>query len=248
MNVTEMHCIKASDIHVNEFLSKQTLLLQEASSVWHSPLIQITLLFTPPPPVDTSTRRNARKKTRACVVGRQRTFSFLAIPWCFPISLSKKIIALSSPNLVGKNDTASLRLFCCVTRDIVDRAIRPISMKPQCSEQVSPRGNMLSQRVSLTSLSNSTRRASQMLPQQPTTFTTSNRIPSLIDRVLHLRQQLGIDIPLSVRDSEDMLLSPRELQASSIETPRSASPADNRRDWLVWSQSPGEGNVQEKQF
>jgi hypothetical protein len=49
MNVTEMHCIKASDIHVNEFLSKQTLLLQEASSVWHSPLIQITLLFTPPP-------------------------------------------------------------------------------------------------------------------------------------------------------------------------------------------------------
>jgi hypothetical protein len=87
-----------------------------------------------------------------------------------------------------------------------------------------------------------------MLPQQPTTFTTSNRIPSLIDRVLHLRQQLGIDIPLSVRDSEDMLLSPRELQASSIETPRSASPADNRRDWLVWSQSPGEGNVQEKQF
>lgn len=81
-----------------------------------------------------------------------------------------------------------------------------------------------------------------MLPQQPTTFTIPNRVPSLIDRVLHLRQQLGIDIPLSVRDSEEL----RELQASSIETSRPASPADNRRDWLVWSQSPGEGNVPEK--
>ena len=80
-----------------------------------------------------------------------------------------------------------------------------------------------------------------MLPQQPTTFTIPNRIPSLIDRVLHLRQQLGIDIPLSVRDSEEL----REPQVSSIETLR---PADNRRDWLVWSQSPGEGNMQEKQF
>ncbi len=50
MNVTEIHCIKASHIHVNKFLNKQTLLLQEASSVGYSPLIHETLLFSPPPP------------------------------------------------------------------------------------------------------------------------------------------------------------------------------------------------------
>jgi hypothetical protein len=85
-----------------------------------------------------------------------------------------------------------------------------------------------------------------MLPQQATTSTASNRSYSLIDRVLHLRRQIGIDISLSVRDSEDILLSPRELHESSMETSRHASPAYDSRDWLAWSQSPGGGNLPEK--
>ena len=31
-----------------------------------------------------------------------------------------------------------------------------------------------------------------------------------------------------------------------METPRPPSPAYDRRDWLAWSQSPGEGNLPEK--
>jgi hypothetical protein len=86
-----------------------------------------------------------------------------------------------------------------------------------------------------------------MFPQQPTTYAATNRSHRLIDEVLHLRRQLGIDLSLSLRDSEDVLLSPRELQASSMEKPRHASPAYDRRNWLAWSQSPGEGNLPEKE-
>jgi hypothetical protein len=247
MNIAEMHCIKASTIHVNKFFSKQTLLIQEASSVEHPPLINITLLFTPPPPVNIFLYRNVRKKVRTSVVGRWRVFSFHAASWYLPISHSKKIIAPSSRNRICKNDSASLRLFCSVTRGSLHHAIRPISIKPLFSEQISPRGNALSRPVSPPSRSNSTRRESQMPLQQPTTFTTPNHVSGLIDRVLHLRHQLGIDIPLSVRDAEDLPHSPGELQASSKETARQASAAYHRRDWLVWSQSPGEGNVPEKE-
>ena len=85
-----------------------------------------------------------------------------------------------------------------------------------------------------------------MLSQQLNTATATNRSHSVIDRVLTLRRQLGIDTSLSVRDSEDLLLSSGELQESSIETPRHASSAYDGREWLAWSQSPGEGKPPEK--
>ncbi len=80
-----------------------------------------------------------------------------------------------------------------------------------------------------------------MLPQQVPISTASTHSYGLIDRVLHLRQQLGIETALSVRDAEDILLSPEVLQASSLEMPRL-----DCRDWLAWSQSPDEGNQPEK--
>lgn len=85
-----------------------------------------------------------------------------------------------------------------------------------------------------------------MLSQQAIASIASNRFHSLIDRVLHLRRQLGIDIPLSMSDSEDTLLSSGELCEPSMETPRHALPTYNSRDWQPWSQSPGEGNRPEK--
>jgi hypothetical protein len=83
-----------------------------------------------------------------------------------------------------------------------------------------------------------------MFSPRLTTSILSSRPHGLIDRVLHLRRQLGIDLSLSVRDSEDIL--PRELQESSREMPRHASSANDSREWLAWSQSPGEGNLPEK--
>lgn len=84
-----------------------------------------------------------------------------------------------------------------------------------------------------------------MLSQQPTISTTTNH-NSLVDRVLHLRRQLGIDLSLSLRNSEDMPLSLKEHQASFIETPQHASPAYGSQGWLTWSQSPCEGSLPEK--
>ncbi|MBA2681295.1 MAG: hypothetical protein H0U76_23205 [Ktedonobacteraceae bacterium] len=83
-----------------------------------------------------------------------------------------------------------------------------------------------------------------MLSQSPTTFTATNRY-SLVDRVLRLRRQIGIDIPLSVSDLEDTFPSAIERELS-IETPKHTSPAYDRRDWLAWSQSPGGRNLPEK--
>ena len=84
-----------------------------------------------------------------------------------------------------------------------------------------------------------------MLPQQPTTSIVSTRSSRLIDRVLRLRRQLGIDISLSLRDPEEMLPSPGE-DTFAMETLREASPVYNHRDWLTWSQSPCEGKLPEK--
>jgi hypothetical protein len=226
--------------------------LQEAGGVRHTPVIRDTPLLTPPP-VDTSTCSYVRKKTRTSAVGRCRCrcriITFLTVFKRLPLSPLKKIIAQSSPNLAisyGERDVASLRFFCWVTRDHANRAIGPTCMSPLFFEQVSLRVNMLSRPLSPTALSNYKRRKSQVLPPQATNAITSTQCHSLIDRVLHLRRQLGIDTLLCVRDSEDILLSPRELQESSMETPRHGSPAYDGRDWLAWSQSPGEGNLPEK--
>ena len=65
-----------------------------------------------------------------------------------------------------------------------------------------------------------------MLPLQPTAPTAT-----LIDRVLKLRRQLGIDIHLSINDVEDEPSMQATRQDQSTQT-------YNSRDWLVWSQSP----------
>ena len=132
------------------------------------------------------------------VVGRNTEVAQAALPIAF----------------YGVRDPVSLWLFCWVTRDHADRAINPTWISPQSFEQ--PRVNVLSRPVSPTSRSQYTRRESQM--QQPTTSTTTN-LYSLVDRVLQLRRQIGIDIPLSVSDPEDTFPSPIERELS-IETPR----------------------------
>ena len=81
--------------------------------------------------------------------------------------------------------------------------------------------------------------------QQATTSTTTDSSRSLIDRVLDLRRELGIDIPLSTSDPEDTFLSPigHELSTEMLKhTPRTY----DSRNWLAWSQSPGGGNPPEK--
>jgi hypothetical protein len=67
-----------------------------------------------------------------------------------------------------------------------------------------------------------------MLSQQTAAVPSSDSSPSLIDRVLQLRQQLGIDIPLS------------------LSNPARASDGDSQRRWLAWSQSPSGGDPPEK--
>ncbi len=84
-----------------------------------------------------------------------------------------------------------------------------------------------------------------MPSQQPTDPTAINRSSSLIERVLNLRRQLEIDIPLSISDSEDMFPFPVEREPS-METSGYAQPVYDSRDWLSWSQSPNEGNQPEK--
>jgi hypothetical protein len=176
---------------------------------------------------------------------RWKTISFPAVSRYPGIFSSKKIFTQFS-SYYGLRDAISLRLFYWVTRDYGDCASYPTDINSLFFEQISLRVHMISRSVSPTSLSNYARRESQMLPQQPTTYTAINHSHELIGRVLHLRRQLGIDLSLSVRDSEDILLSPSELQASSMETSKHTSPVYDRRDWLTWSQSPGEGNLPEQ--
>jgi hypothetical protein len=85
-----------------------------------------------------------------------------------------------------------------------------------------------------------------MLPPQRTASTATDHFHSLIDRVLHLRRQLGIDIPLSMSNPEDTSLSPMEIYKAAGGTPGHIPPAYNRRDWLAWEQSPCKGNQPEK--
>ncbi|QBD75034.1 hypothetical protein EPA93_03100 [Ktedonosporobacter rubrisoli] len=86
-----------------------------------------------------------------------------------------------------------------------------------------------------------------MFPHQLIVSTPTDRFPSLIDSVLHLRRQLGIDIPLSISDPEATSLSSREeIRAASAGTPGPIQPAYRRRDWLTWEQSPCAGKQAEK--
>ena len=156
-----------------------------------------------------------------------RTFSFLAVFRLLPISPSKNIIAQSSPSLAasyGARHAASLRLFGWATRDHADRAINCAFIVSLFFEQVFPQENVISRPIASTSLSNYTRRKYPMLPELPATSTATKHFHSLVDRVLHLRRQLGIDIALSLRDTEDIHLSPRGFQESSREMPKHASP------------------------
>jgi hypothetical protein len=112
-------------------------------------------------------------------------------------------------------------------------------------EQISPRVNVISRPVSLTSLSTYHRRESHMHSQPATTF-TANRSHNLIDRVLRLRQQLGIDIPLALSDLEATHHFPREPLEPSMEMLRYDPPTSNHREWLIWDQSPCEEKRPEK--
>ena len=67
-----------------------------------------------------------------------------------------------------------------------------------------------------------------MLSKQRNVSLPDRQPHDIIERVLYLRQQLGIDIPLSIRDGEDTFST------------------NEHRDWLSWSQSPREGNVPQK--
>ena len=84
-----------------------------------------------------------------------------------------------------------------------------------------------------------------MHPQQQTASAATDHY-SLIDRILHLRRQLGIDIPFSLRDPEDTLASPMAMYKASVGTPGHIPLAYGRRDWLTWEQSPCRGNRPEK--
>ncbi len=85
-----------------------------------------------------------------------------------------------------------------------------------------------------------------MYTQQRAASTATDHFHNLIDRVLHLRRQLCIDIPLSVSDPEDTSPSPMEIHEASMGTPGHIPPAYDRRDWLTWEQSPCGGNQPEK--
>ena len=184
--------MNVTDIHVNEFLSKQTLLLQEARRRWTSPCHSYYAAFHPPPQIYTSIYKNVRKKTRAGCGWEAEDILIPVVSLLLPISPLKKVIAPSSPGLANmEEDPASLRLFYCVTRDIADRVIRPICYEVAVLKSIISARKLRSRRVSPTSLSISIRRESQMLPQQPTLHSRSPTVShSLIDRVLHFRQQL----------------------------------------------------------
>lgn len=85
-----------------------------------------------------------------------------------------------------------------------------------------------------------------MYPQQRNASITTNHSQKLIDRVLHLRRQLGIDKPLSMSDPEDTSLSQMELHEASVGMPGHIPSAYDRRNWLTWEQSPCPGNQSEK--
>jgi hypothetical protein len=113
-------------------------------------------------------------------------------------------------------------------------------------EQMAPRVNLISSSVSLPSPSTYNEEESQMLPPPLTASTANDHCHSLIDRVLHLRRQLGIDIPLSLNDLEDISCSPMEIHEASVGTLRHIPARYDHRDWLTWSQSPCGGNQPEK--
>ena len=85
-----------------------------------------------------------------------------------------------------------------------------------------------------------------MYPQQPIASATTDNFHSLIDRVLHLRRQLGIDIPLSMSDPEDTSPFPMTIRDAAVGTPEHIPPAYDHRNWLTWEQSPCGGNRPEK--
>lgn len=78
-----------------------------------------------------------------------------------------------------------------------------------------------------------------MLPEQQTVSATTDPRRSVIDRVLHLRRQLGIALPLTLIDLET-LPTPIERRGISPAVSTSLPGIDGRgeRSWLVWSQSP----------
>jgi hypothetical protein len=235
--------ISASDGSSTRFLAHHPLTssathvillsIQEAGGVVYTPT---TPLFTPPP-TNRSLYRNVRKRTHLFTGRWRRAILLQADSWYTGISPTKKIIPQASRSLAtyyGQRETASPWLFCCVARELIHRSDSPLYISPQACVQVTVRIPALSRPVSLSSFSNatsnSTRRQSQMFPQQATTSTANNHSSSLIERVLHLRRQLGIDLSLSVHDSEE---------------PHTSATYE-RRDWLAWSQSPSEGNLPEK--
>jgi hypothetical protein len=75
-----------------------------------------------------------------------------------------------------------------------------------------------------------------MLQHQQTAAATTDHCQSLIDSILHLRRQLGIDIPLSMSDPQDTSPSPIEMHEAT----------GTRRYWLAWEQSPCAGKRPEK--
>lgn len=78
-----------------------------------------------------------------------------------------------------------------------------------------------------------------MFLSQQSALPAKTRGQSLIDRVLELRRQLGIERSLAVSEGEDAFGSFTEMRACGI----GRVPAwRDRRNWLTWSQSPGEGH------
>lgn len=82
--------------------------------------------------------------------------------------------------------------------------------------------------------------------EQRIASTTTDNFHSLIDRVLDLRRQLGIDIPLSMSDQEDTSSSSMTIHEAAVGTPEHIPLAYDHRDWLAWEQSPCGGNRPEK--
>ncbi len=75
-----------------------------------------------------------------------------------------------------------------------------------------------------------------MLPLQPAASTATSRRHTLIDRVLRLRQQSGINIPLSISDQQNHFFCGQETHGDAVnKEPIATSRSQN---WLAWSQSP----------